>query len=66
MELRRSRRGSETYEQMHARIVQETSLFLTECLRHPELTVRIPTIIAGRGRFPRSLTPAFWDALLYE
>lgn len=66
MELRRFKRRTETYEQMQARIIAETSAWLTECLRHPELAVRIPTIVAGRGRFPRSLTPAFWDAILSE
>lgn len=56
----------ETYEEMRARLIAETSDYLTECLRHPELAVRIPTIQAGRGRFPPSLTVAFWGQLLGE
>ncbi len=53
-------------EQMHRRAVEETSAFLTECLQHPELAVRIPTIRAGSGRFPRSLTSAFWEPILFD
>jgi hypothetical protein len=56
----------ETYEEMRARLIAETSEYLTECLRHPELAVRIPTIQAGRGRFPPSLAVAFWGRLLGE
>lgn len=49
---------------MRARILDETSTYLTECLRRPELSTRIPMIRSGSGRFPRSLTPAFWDRIL--
>lgn len=47
-------------------MVAETSAYLTECLQHPELVVRIPVIQAGAGRFPPSLTTAFWDRILAE
>jgi len=57
---------AETYEEMRARLIAETSNYLTECLRHPELAVRIPTIQAGRGRFPPSLAVAFWARVLSE
>ena len=63
---RRKQSLPETYEEMRARLVAETSTYLTECMRHPELAVRIPVIQAGRGRFPPSLTPAFWDSILGE
>ncbi len=66
MELRWLRDRRETHEQMRLRIVAETSAYLTECLRHPELAVRIPIIPAGSGRFPKSLTPAFWDPILED
>ena len=33
-------------------------------LPRPELAVRIPIIPVGRGRFPRSLTIAFWEPVL--
>lgn len=59
------RRHTETWEELRARLVAETSEFLTECLRHPELAVRIPVIQAGTGRFPPSLTPAFWEPVLF-
>ena len=66
MEFLKRFRRSETWEQMHARIVAETSEYLTECLRHPELAVRIPVIPAGTGTFPRSLTQAFWEPVLSD
>lgn len=53
-------------DEIHARILAETSAYLTECLRHPELAVRIPTVRAGRVRFPRSLSDAFWSPVLFE
>ena len=56
----------ETYEEMRARLIAETSNYLTECLRHPELAVRIYTIQAGHGRFPPSLGVALWTRVLGE
>ena len=55
---------TESYEEMRARLVNETSVWITECLRHPELASRIPVIQAGKGRFPPSLTRTFWEPLL--
>jgi len=66
MELWWLRIRRESYEEMRARMIAETSAFLTECLRHPELTVRIPIIPANGERFPPSLTQAFWDDILFE
>jgi hypothetical protein len=66
MLLRRGKIGLETWEEMRDRLVAETSAFLTEALRHPELAVRIPMIPADSARFPPSLTSAFWDAVLFE
>lgn len=64
---RRSRKPhDETWEEMRARLVEETSTYLTEALRHPELAVRIPMIPADSARFPPSLTPAFWDSVLFD
>lgn len=57
---------AESYEQMRTRLIAETSTWLTECLQHPERITRIPMIEAGRGRFPPSMTHAFWDDLLEE
>ncbi len=59
-------RRTESYEQTRARLIAETSAYLTECLQHPELITRIPMIEAGRGRFPPSMTHAFWDTLLED
>lgn len=60
------RRRTESSEQRRRRVVAETSAFLTYCLAHPELAVRIATIPAGRGRFPRSLAEAFWAPVLND
>ncbi len=56
----------ETWEELRARILAETSAFLTEGLRQPEFAVRIPTIPSGGGRFPPSLAAAFWQPVLSE
>ena len=66
MELRRHTKRSESWEDLRARMIAETSAYLSECLRHPELAVRIPVIPADTGRFPPSLTLAFWDPVLFE
>ncbi|MBP7746777.1 MAG: hypothetical protein KA383_11670 [Phycisphaerae bacterium] len=66
MHLRRFKRWHETAEEQRARLVAETSAFLTEALQHPELAVRIPMIPAGSGEFPPSLTRAFWEPVLFE
>ena len=60
------KRRHESWEEVRARIVAETSAYITECLRHPELAVQIPIMPAGRGRFPPSLTYAFWEPILNE
>ena len=66
MHLRRFKRWHEPAEEQRARLVAETSAFLTEALQHPELAVRIPMIPAGSGEFPPSLTRAFWEPVLFE
>ena len=66
MEFRVRRWRAESFEELRARVVAETSTYLTECLRHPELTVRIPTIPADSARFPPSFTMSFWDPLLLD
>ena len=62
----RDNRRHETWEQTRARLVAETSVFITEAIRHPELAVRIPMIPADSGRFPPSLTRAFWEPILLD
>jgi hypothetical protein len=66
MDLLRRLWRAETVEQMRERLLAETSAYVTECLRHPELAVRIPIIRADSGRFPRSLSTAFWDPVLLD
>jgi hypothetical protein len=60
------RRRRETWEQTRRRLVAETSHFLTEGLDRPELAVSIPAIPAGSGKFPRSMSGAFWRRALFE
>ncbi len=64
MNRQRGREHAETWEETRDRLVAETSFYLTEALRHPELAVRIPMIRADSGRFPPSLTYAFWGPVL--
>lgn len=66
MRLPRRRRNDDDWQQMRARIIAETSAFLTDALRHPELAVRIPMAPAETASFPPSLTPAFWDPILFD
>lgn len=66
MHVRRQRRRDDSTEAMRRRLVEETSAYLTECLKHPELATRIPIIQAGSGRFPPSMTPAFWERVLFD
>lgn len=66
MDRRRKSHRGESWEETQARLIEETSTFLTEALRHPELGVRIPMIPADSARFPPSLARAFWEPVLSE
>jgi hypothetical protein len=66
LDRRWRRRQRETWEEMRRRLIAETSAYLSECLRHPELAVRIPMAPAGNAEFPPSLTAAFWDPILLD
>jgi hypothetical protein len=66
MNFRLRMRRAETLEEMRKRIVAETSAYLTECLRHPELAVHIPMVPADSGRFPPSFSMSFWDPVLLD
>lgn len=66
MQRRPKKRSDETWEELRARLVRETSVYITEALRHPELAVRIPMIPADSGRFPPSMTTAFWEPILLD
>lgn len=62
---RRNRRPDrDSYEALRERMVAETSAWVSECLRHPELAARIPVIVAGSGRFPPTLADTFWRSIL--
>lgn len=66
MDFRWRQRRLEDWDELRARLVAETSTYLTEALRHPEVAVRIPMIPAGSGRFPPSLSRAFWEPILFD
>jgi hypothetical protein len=66
MDRPRKKHAIETWEETRARMIAETSSWLTEALEHPERAVRIPTIVAGSGAFPPSLSDAFWDPVLLQ
>jgi hypothetical protein len=66
VEFSRFKSRRETWEETRARLIAETNAWLAEALRHPELDVRIPMVTADSARFPPSLTPAFWDQVLFE
>lgn len=65
MAIIRRKREFESWEEMQQRMIEETSAYLTECLEHPELAPRIPVVESSKARFPRSLTPAFWNRILF-
>ena len=66
MELRLRRQRDESHEELCARLIAETSAYLTECIAHPELAVHIPMIPAGVDRFPPSFSMSFWDPVLLD
>lgn len=66
MRLRWPRSTEELWRELRARLVAETSAWLTDALQHPERAARIPTIPAGSGEFPPSLSRAFWEPLLSD
>ena len=66
MDLRLRFKREETFEEMRQRMVTETSAYLSECLKHPELAVHIPMIPANSNRFPPSFAMSFWDPVLLD
>jgi hypothetical protein len=66
MDFRLRGRKDETFEEMRQRLVAETSAYLTECLKHPELMVHIPSVPADKERFPPSFAASFWDSILLD
>jgi hypothetical protein len=66
MELRLPRQRDESHQELRARMIAETSVYLTECLQHPELAVHIPMIPADSNRFPPSFAMSFWDPVLLD
>ncbi len=51
---------------MRARILRETGDYISECLRHPELAVRIPAAKATEAHWTREFADAFWQHVLPE
>lgn len=65
MAMFRRNRDLESWEEMRKRMLDETSAYLSECLEHPELAPRIPVVESKKANFPNSLTPAFWNQILF-
>lgn len=59
-------RDRETWEELRARMIAETSAYISECLRHPEYAVTIPVALAGTVEFPPSFCAAFWGPVLFD
>lgn len=66
MHVRLIRQPTETLDEIRRRIIEETSAYLTLCMERPELAVHIPVIQAGHGRFPPSMSEAFWNPVLLD
>jgi hypothetical protein len=60
----RNRQSQELYRELRQRMVHETEVYLTECLRHPEQSMRIPTVVVGHGVFTPRFAQAFWNQAL--
>lgn len=58
------RRRTETYEQMHRRLIRETEIGLLIGLHFPERMPRIPTREVGKGGFEPGLAESFWGDVL--
>jgi hypothetical protein len=56
----------EPWELIRRRMIRETTEFIETALQHPELAVRIPMIRAGSGKFPPSMSEAFWEPILQD
>jgi hypothetical protein len=46
------------------RIIGETSDYINQCLRDPNLAVRIPAAPAERARWTREFAETFWASVL--
>ncbi len=50
---------------IRARIINETGDYITECLRNPDLAVRIPAVPAEKATWTPEFSAAFWSSILY-
>ncbi len=49
---------------IRVRILRETGDYITECLRHPELPIRIPAVPAEKANWSREFARSFWSRVL--
>lgn len=61
--MRWGRSVSDSYAAMRRRMIRETELALLVGLTSNKQP-RIPTIVVGKGSFPRSVSESFWEQLL--
>jgi hypothetical protein len=62
--MRLFRRREVEWRVIRARILQETGDYITECFRHPELTVQIPAVPADKANWSHEFARAFWSRIL--
>lgn len=56
----------ETWEQYRERIIVETQEYIEWGLNHPDQVVGIPTKLAEKGGFPKSVGEWFWATVLSD
>ncbi|MDA8375970.1 MAG: hypothetical protein M0Z50_02645 [Planctomycetia bacterium] len=58
------RYSSESYEEMRARMLDETSRFIEWGLSHPNRVPHIPAYPVGKGEFSANVKQWFWEIVL--
>lgn len=54
----------ESWHEYRKRMLRETSRFIEWGLKHPELTIQIPSKPVGDGGFPKGVGDWFWGVVL--
>ncbi|MBN1346620.1 MAG: hypothetical protein JXQ73_28275 [Phycisphaerae bacterium] len=52
------------WKAVQAEMIRETSDYINECFRNPELAVRIPAVRAEEANWSREFAEAFWRSVL--
>ncbi len=54
------------WQAIRRRILRETSSFLSEAVRRPDMGVSIPICVVGKGDFSKAFAEEFWRQVLEE